>query len=263
MSLADSRIGIIGVGNIAAALLTGLATGTQPPRHVLLSPRSAATSAALAARFPQMRVAADNQAVLDGSDLVILAVRPQVARDVLEPLRFRAAHRILSLIAIHPLAKLAPLVAPATHIRRALPLPPVARRLGPIAISPRDPELEAWLATVGTVVPVADDHHFETIWSTSALIATFYALVSRAAEWGVAQGLPREAAERYAASMVHAVAQPLAEPGARPAELAALAQTKGGLNEQLLRQLMQAGAFTEVAHGLDAVLARLEGRRSE
>lgn len=260
MDLHDARLGVIGVGNIATALLTGLGTGARAPRQVLLSPRSAATSAGLAARFPQMRVAADNQAVLDGSDVVILSVRPQVATDVLAPLRFRAEHRILNLIAIHPLARLAPLVAPATRITRVLPLPPVARHLGPIAISPPDPDLEAWFATVGTVVPVADDHHFETIWSTSALIATFYALVSRAADWGVAQGLPREAAERYAKSVFHAVAQPLADPGAKPAALAALAQTKGGLNEQILRHMTEAGAFDEVVRALDAVLARLEGR---
>ncbi|MBL8698440.1 MAG: NAD(P)-binding domain-containing protein [Alphaproteobacteria bacterium] len=260
MTLADQRLGVIGVGNIAGALLTGLATGPRPPHAVLLSPRSAETSASLAARFPQMRVAADNQAVVDGSDVVMLAVRPQVAREVLTPLRFRPEQRILSLIAIHPLAKLAPLVAPATRMHRALPLPPVARRLGPIAISPPDPELESWFATVGTVVPVADDHHFEAIWSTSALIATFYALVSRAADWGVAQGLPRESAERYAKSVFHAVAQPLADPGAKPAELAALAQTKGGLNEQILRHMTEVGAFDEVARALDMVLARLEGR---
>jgi pyrroline-5-carboxylate reductase len=258
--LAAQRLGVIGVGNIAAALLTGLATGAEPPRSVLLSPRSAEAGAALAARFGQMRVAADNQAVLDGSDVVILAVRPQVTEEVLAPLRFRADHRIISLIAIHPQAKIAPLVAPATRITRVLPLPPVARRIGPIALSPPDPELEAWLATVGTVVAVADDHHFETVWSTSALIATFYELVSRAADWGVAQGLTRDAAERYAKSVFHAVAQPLADPGAKPAELAELAQTKGGLNEQILRHLTQAGAFDEVGRALDAVLARLEGR---
>lgn len=260
MTLATQRIGVIGVGNIAAAMLTGLATGAQPPRSVLLSPRSAETSAALAVRFPQMRVAADNQAVLDGSDVVILAVRPQVAQEVLGPLRFRADHRIISLIAIHPQARIAPLVAPATRITRALPLPPMARRIGPIAISPPDPELEAWLSTAGTVVAVADDHHFEAVWSTSALIASFYEMVSRAADWGVAQGLTRDAAERYAKSVFHAVAQPLADPGAKPAELAALAQTKGGLNEQILRQLTEAGAFDEVGRALDAVLARLEGR---
>jgi pyrroline-5-carboxylate reductase len=260
VSLADARIGVVGVGNIAAALLAGLATGASAPRHVLLSPRSAETSAALAARFPTMRVAADNQAVLDGSDLVILAIRPQVAQEILAPLRFRADHRILSLIAIHDRAKLAPLVAPATWIHRALPLPPIARHLGPIAISPPDPALEAWLASVGTVVPVADDHVFETLWSTSALIASFYGLVSCASQWAVAQGLPRDAAERYTKSMFHAVAQPLTDPGARPAELAALAQTKGGLNEQILRHLTEAGAFDEVGRALDAVLARLEGR---
>ncbi len=255
-----ARFGVIGVGNIARALLTGLATGAHPPIQVLLSPRGAAHSAALAARFPTMRIAADNQAVLDGSDVVVLAVRPQVAREILAALRFRTDHRILSLIAIHPVARLAELVAPATRISRALPLPPVAQHLGPIAFSPPDPELHALFAEIGIPVPVADDHVFETLWSMSALIASYYSLVGRAACWATAQGVPPDAAERYAAAMFHAIAQDLAEPGARPAELAALAQTKGGLNEQILRDLTEAGVFEGVAGALDRVLARLEAR---
>ena len=63
------RLGVIGVGNIARALLTGLATAVHPPAQILLSPRGAAHAAALAARFPTMRVASDNQAVLDGSEI--------------------------------------------------------------------------------------------------------------------------------------------------------------------------------------------------
>lgn len=253
-------LGVIGVGNIAAALLTGLATGPNPPGRVLLSPRNAAQSAALAARFATMRVAADNQAVLDGSAMVILAVRPQMARAVLAPLRFRPDHRILSLIAIHPVTRLAPLVAPASRIARALPLPPVARHQGPLAYSPPDPDLATFFAGLGSPIPVADDRVFETLWSCSAMIATLYRLVAETAAWATAQGVPRDAADRYAATMTHAIAQPLAAADADPASLAALAQTPGGLNAQVLDDLTAAGQFTAIHAALDRVRARLDAQ---
>ena len=62
--MSDIRVGLIGVGAIAAAIVTAILDRPEPaPVEVLLSPRSAARSEALAARFPQARVVADNQAV--------------------------------------------------------------------------------------------------------------------------------------------------------------------------------------------------------
>lgn len=260
MNLLDARLGFIGVGNIANALITGLCSSATPPRHVTLSPRGAATAKALASRFAMVQVADSNQAVLDASDCVFLAVRPQVARETLGALRFDASHRIVSLIAILPLPQLATLVAPAHVLSRALPIPSVAKQLGPIAFMPPDPDLHALLATTGTPVPMNDDHQFETMWSLTALIASYFTLVGTAASWATSQGVPRAEAERYATTMFHGIASPLANPAANPGELAAEAQTKGGLNEQILCELTAAGSFDQVRAALDRVLARLEAK---
>jgi pyrroline-5-carboxylate reductase len=45
---------------------------------VILSPRSAETAARLAALSPRVRVAHDNHHVVDASDTVFLAIRPDV-----------------------------------------------------------------------------------------------------------------------------------------------------------------------------------------
>jgi pyrroline-5-carboxylate reductase len=253
------RLGFIGTGNIAAAMIIGLSTRDAPPPAIVVSPRNAAKAAALAARFANIHVAPDNQAALDACDLVVLAVRPQIAHEVLSALRFRADHAILSLIAILPRAQLAPLVAPARRIVRAVPVPSVARRIGPIAMTPRDGEMEALLSGIGTPVATDDEHRFETLWTLTALIAPYYKLVDRAALWASAQGLPAEDARRYAATLFHALSLPLAEPGADPAELAQEAQTVGGLNEQVVRELEQADVYGIVAQRLHRILARLEG----
>jgi len=67
-----------------------------------LSPRNEEIAAELAARYPDVRIASDNQAVLDECDTVMLAVRPQIAHEVLPQLRFRREHHLISLIATLP-----------------------------------------------------------------------------------------------------------------------------------------------------------------
>lgn len=48
----------------------------------------------LADKFPIVRVGADNQDVVDSADIVFLAIRPQIAEEVITELRFRADQRL-------------------------------------------------------------------------------------------------------------------------------------------------------------------------
>jgi hypothetical protein len=87
---------------------------------ILLSPRNARISGELAARFSRVAVAPTNQAVLDGSDIVMLAVRPQIAVEALSALKFQPDHHVVSLIATFSRDAISALVAPARKITRAV-----------------------------------------------------------------------------------------------------------------------------------------------
>ena len=81
--------GVIGVGSIAAAMVVGWCDGVVDAPEVVLSPRNAERSAELAARFDSVRVATDNQAVVDAADVVVVCLLPGNAVEVLSGLRFR------------------------------------------------------------------------------------------------------------------------------------------------------------------------------
>ena len=96
------RLGCVGVGTINSALVRGLCTSNGRPLQFLVGPRNAAKAAALAAEFPALvRQAECNQAVLDGSDVVLLATPggADSLREVCAELRFRSDHRVISLVA--------------------------------------------------------------------------------------------------------------------------------------------------------------------
>ena len=59
--------GVLGVGAIGTAIVTGLCESVNDAPRVLLSPRNAGIAAGLAQRFATVEVMADNQAVVDGA----------------------------------------------------------------------------------------------------------------------------------------------------------------------------------------------------
>lgn len=255
------RIGFIGVGNIASAVARGLATATPAPERIVLSPRNAEKAAVLAAEFASAVVAADNQAVIDGSDLVVLAVRPPAAETVLAPLAFRAGQKVVSLIAALPYARLCDLVAPALDVVRAVPLPPVARHIGPVALYPDDPTATELFGRIGTAVPVADERQFDALATVTATAAPYYAFLARLADWLAGQGVARDAATRYVAAVAHAIAADAAHAETQGFDgLIADVATPGGMNEQVLRMFTEADWFGPVDPALDAILARHRGQ---
>ncbi len=252
------RIGLLGTGNIGCAVVEGLMSAPGPTPQVLVSPRNAAKAAGLAQRFGPVRVAAENQAVLDGSDTIVLALRPDAATDALRPLRFRPDHAVVSLIPL-PVASVTPLVTPASVLIRALPLPTCARRLQAIPYWPAHAGVHDLLSRLGTPLAVSTEHALNVLWASTAMIAPFYALLERVARWSAAHGVEVSNAADYTASTFHALAS-LALTGEpqRFAGLAAEASTPGGLNQQVVSALEAGGVYDRIAAALDAVLARIE-----
>jgi hypothetical protein len=76
------RLGFIGTGSITSSVVTGLVKSNWNFHEISLSPRNSVVAARLAELNRNIRVRTGNQAVLEESEVVFLAVRPQIARDV-------------------------------------------------------------------------------------------------------------------------------------------------------------------------------------
>lgn len=255
------RIGFVGVGTIAEALIIGMCAEGEHRADILLSPRNAEIAGRLARQYPFIEVAEDNQAVVDGSDIVFLAVRPQVAEQVLAPLAFRQEQRIVSLIATFDVARLRPLVAPATTIARAAALPPVARRMGAMTLYPPLPEIAALLDGLGHLVQIDREAEVDTFLAATALMGSYFGMLDEVATWMSRRGLAAEEVRPYVAAIFNALgatAETWAQDGFD--RLAVEHATPGGLNEQAHRELKAAGWTDLISETLDLVHDRLGGR---
>jgi pyrroline-5-carboxylate reductase len=251
------QLGFLGTGHIASALVEGLAATNPGDERVVVSPRGAAHAARLAATFRHVRVARNNQAVVNGSDVVFLCVRPPVARQVLTELRFEARQLLVSLVAVTPLAVVRELAAPAMVVR-AVPIPSASRGLSPTGFYPAEPRAAALFNRVGSALPLDTERQLSAIWAATALISPAYALASTVSRWLSDEGVAGALAAQFAVEQFRGVLA-LVEPGDEPQldRLAARAATPGGLNEQALTLLREAGACDAVRQTLDAVLQRL------
>lgn len=254
------RVGFIGVGVIAEALITGMCANGEQRADFLLSPRNVEIANRLARHFPFIKVAPDNQSVVDGSDIIFLATRPQVAEEVLTPLRFRSGQRIVSLIATFNVSRLRPLVAPADAIMRATPLPAVAHRMGVLTLYPPVAEVAGLLNGLGQLIQLEKEEDLEVFWSATGLMGSYFGMLNTVAGWLSSHGLPDTQVRPFVAAMYHALAV-TAEGHAVDGfdKLVTEHSTPGGLNEQAYRELKAAGWTDLISETLDLIHARISG----
>ena len=254
------KFGFIGTGSITTALVTGFCQGNLPT--IMVSPRNAERAAALANEFPSVEVAADNQSVVDASDIVFLAVRPQDAKGIVSALRFRADQRVISLLPTFRLATILSWTEPVKAICRACPLPGTAYRQGPILVH-GDEETREHLGVVGDLVTVEDEDEFHRLWTVTGVISPLYDVLSTISAWVAEQGVSEHLADRYIAQMTSALCVNRLQDASDPLkELAAEAQTPGGLNEQAARMTRAAGVPGAFREALEAIWSRFEGAAS-
>jgi len=257
------RIGFVGTGVISCAVITALMTSARTPDRITVSPRNANRAAALSERYSQVVVGSSNQDVVDNSDIVCLGVRPQDAETALAPLRFQSAQVIVSFISTFSTEELQALVHPAGEIYRAAPLPAIAKHLGPITVFPGGPHIRELFGDLGTLVEVANEDELQTLWSVTAMMASYFRLQESAHHWLASHDVAEERAKLFIASMFHALADTgLQETDSSFGQLATEHATPRGLNEQLMRELAAMGCFDSVEEGLSLILKRMQGAAS-
>jgi len=252
------KLGFVGTGAITSAIVSGLRSGGAELDTIQLSPRNAEIAAEIANRFPSVSIASSNQDVLDKSEIVVLAIRPQIAAGVLSELQFRPDHRVISLVSGLSLRRATELSSPAVKITRAVPLPSAAHRLSPTAIYPPDGTAAGLFAKLGAAIEVEREAEFDAICAATATIASYFAFADSIDSWLVRRGLPQDKARDYVGRMLWALGSTAVNGADRSFQsLASDHATKGGINEQVLSHLCNRKTFETVSDGLDAVWQKI------
>ena len=250
-------IGIIGVGVIGSSLAKGFATA-QSACSLLLSSRSKDNMIQLAANFPEhVRLADDNQQVLDEADWVILAIPPSQGETILKSLLFRPENKVINLMADKSLEKIASWIGRTALLAHMVPLPFVAQHLGPIVIFPQSEELYNLMSPLGQIVVAKSLHEVHVLQSITALMAPFDTLLDEIVRWAGDNGVEEMSAKAFTTAFFGAICQQVAQVQAGRLSELANEMTPGGLNAMAKESIGRNQGFSLWVEALKPVIERL------
>ncbi len=264
------KLGIVGGGVMGEALLSRLiARELYLPENVLVSEPQAQRRDFLAQEYG-VEVTSDNRAAAAASDVLLLAIKPQVFEAIAIKLaqgdgdRTRSSQPLPVVVSILAGVSLSKLEAAFGHqpVIRAMPNTPATIGAGITAIAPgktvtpsQREQAIAIFQAVGEVVEVPESL-MDAVTGLSGSGPAYVAMMIEAlADGGVAAGLPRAIASQLALSTVLGTAQLLQETQLHPAQLKDRVTSPGGTTIAGMRELERAGFRSAL---IEAVLAAKE-----
>lgn len=256
----DLKIGFIGGGNMASAIIGGLREGGMDASRIHVIEPDAARGAALATRFGVTVAAASDSALL-GCDVIVLAVKPQQMREALAPLSGRLSSQLmLSIAAGLRVADLSRWLGGHAAIVRAMPNTPSLIGAGMTGLYAADAvdavgrdTAAGLMAAVGEVMWVADESGIDAITAIAgsgpAYVFHFIEALERAA---CKVGFEATDARRLALATVHGAARLAASSEDSPATLRERVTSRGGTTAAALRVFAEGGFVDLVERAAEA-----------
>ena len=252
------RLGFIGTGKIASSVITGICNSKISFKKILVSPRNRNIAQKLKRKFRKVSIAKNNQEIVDACNWVFLAVTPKVGKKIIPNLKFRSNQKVISFIATINLAQLKKAIGKKLKIVRAIPLPPISIRKGPVPICPPDKQVKSFFNKLGTTVEIKNEKSSKNFWATSGMMAPFYELLKVLSDWLVKRGIKRNEAQKYITSLFVALSEDSVMNSKKDLKyLVKDSQTPKGLNEQAVKQLRKSGFYRSLEKSLNSILKRL------
>ena len=251
-------LGFIGTGKIASSVITGICKSKISYKKIIISPRNKSIARNLEKKFKKIEIARNNQQLIDKSDWIFLSVTPDVGKNIIKNLRFKSKQTIISFISTITLPKLKKLIKVKAKIYRAIPLPPISLKKGPVPICPPNKKIRSFFDKLGTSVEIKNEKLSINFWSTSGMMATFYEILRVMTDWLVKRGVKRNAAQKYITSLFLALSEDAVVNSKKDLKyLVKESQTPKGLNEQGVKELTKSGFFRSLEKSLNSIHKRL------
>ena len=187
-----------------------------------------------------------------------MAVTPTVGEKIIKDLRFRSNQTIISLISTITISELKKMIKVKADIVRAIPLPPISLKKGPVPICPPNRKVKKFFDKIGSTVEIKNEKLSINFWSTSGMMASYYDLLRVMSDWLIKKGIKKLDAQKYITSLFLALSEDAVANSKNELKyLVKDSQTPKGLNEQGLREMKKKGVYKSVVNTLNSIHKRL------
>ena len=235
-----NRIGFIGGGNMAYALAMGLLRSDETVNITVADPVPEALS-----KFEDTPIFSthDNIQAILNSEVVVLAIKPQVLADILAPLaRALAGKLVISIAAGVPITSLTRLLSNGTPIIRCMPNTPalygsgITGMIGNDQVGPKHKKLaNQIMEAAGSVIWFQNDIELDAVTAISGSgPAYFFYLIEAMVESGKALGISPENALQLASHTAQGAAKMIMETKTTAETLRSNVTSPGGTTERAI-----------------------------
>ena len=252
------KLGFIGTGKIASSVILGVCRSKIKFRQIIVSPRNKRIANNLKKKFKKVSIAKNNQDVINKSNWIFLSVTPKVGDKIIKDLKFKSNQTIISFISTINLSELKKMIKVKSRIIRAIPLPPISIKKGPVPICPPNRQVKSFFDKIGSTIEIKNEKLSINFWSTSGMMASYYEMLRVMSNWLVRKGIKKQDAQKYITSLFLALSEDAVVNSNKDLKyLVKESQTPKGLNQQGLNTMSKKGVYKSVVNTLNSIHKRL------
>lgn len=260
------KIGFIGAGNMATAIIGGLLrSGSADGEHITVFDVMPDKLAAMAGE-KGVCTAPDAAAVVAASDITVLAVKPQNYAEVLESIRPSVtAEKVLVTIAAGISTDyIAKTIGVECPMVRVMPNTPLLLGCGATALSRRNISDEDFACVYdmfanGGETAILDESQMNSVIAVNGSSPAYIYLFAKAmVDYAVKEGIDSGAAMRLVCATLRGSAEMLEKSGDTPDVLIKKVSSPGGTTLKALEKLEEKDFYNAVIEAMDACTKRAD-----
>ncbi len=253
------KLGFIGTGKIASSVIIGICNSKIKYKQILISSRTKKTALSLKRRFRKIKIYKSNQNIIDKSDWIFLAITPSVGKKIIKDLKFKNNQTIVSFISTINLSNLKKMIKTKSSIVRAIPLPPISLKKGPVPIYPPNKKVKNFFNKIGSTIEIKNEKLSTNFWTISGMMASYYEILRTLSEWLIKKGLKRDDTQKYITELFLALSEDAVINSKKDLKyLVKESQTPKGLNEQGIKEMKKKFVYKSIINTLNSINKKLK-----
>ena len=252
------NLGFIGTGKIASSVITGICKSSIKYEKIIISSRNKSISNNLKKKFKKVSIEKKNQNIIDKCNWIFLCVTPQVGKKIIKDLKFKSNQTIISFISTITLSELKKMIKIKTNITRAIPLPPISLKKGPVPIFPPNKKVKNFFNKIGSTIEIKNEKLSINFWAISGMMASYYNMLKIMSDWLIKKGIKKNDAQKHITSLFLALSEDAYFNSKKELKyLVKDSQTPKGLNEQGLKEMSKQKVYNHIVRTLNSIHKRL------
>ena len=252
------NLGFIGCGKIASSVIAGISKSSIKYKKIFISERNKKISSSIKKKYKKIYIKKDNQHIVNNSNWIFLAITPDVGQKIIKDLKFKSNQTIISFISTITISELRRMINVKTNLVRAIPLPPISIKKGPVPICPPNKKVKKFFDKIGSTVEIKNEKLSINFWATSGMMASYYEMLKVMSNWLIQKGVKKDDAQKYVTSLFQALSEDGVVNSKKDLKyLVKESQTPKGLNQQGLKEMTKKKVYKSLINTLNSIHKRL------